>query len=72
VWGLCLFVYKSYISLYVFQNLEKNPPKQESLVFLRNDCAMLEKAEKQRKTREKSKIIENQVFRLDFCAKKGL
>jgi hypothetical protein len=34
VGGICLFVYKSYFSLYVFQNLEKNPTKQESLVFL--------------------------------------
>ncbi len=30
------------------------------------------KAENQRKTREKSKVAENQVFWLDFCAKKGL
>jgi hypothetical protein len=29
-----------------------------------------EKAENQRKTREKSKVAENQVFWLDFCAKK--
>jgi hypothetical protein len=28
-----------------------------------------EKAENQRKTREKSKVAENQVFWLDFCAK---
>jgi hypothetical protein len=28
-----------------------------------------EKAENQQKTREKSKIAENQVFWLDFCAK---
>jgi len=31
-----------------------------------------ETAENQRKTREKSKVAENKVFRLDFCAKKGL
>ncbi len=29
-----------------------------------------ETAENQRKTREKSKVAENQVFWLDFCAKK--
>jgi hypothetical protein len=29
-----------------------------------------EKAENQRKTREKSKVAENGVFWLDFCAKK--
>ncbi len=28
-----------------------------------------EKAENQQKTREKSKVAENQVFWLDFCAK---
>jgi hypothetical protein len=29
-----------------------------------------ETAENQRKTREKTKVAENQVFLLDFCAKK--
>jgi hypothetical protein len=29
-----------------------------------------EKAENKRKSREKSKVAENQVFWLDFCAKK--
>jgi hypothetical protein len=29
-----------------------------------------ETAENQRKTREKTKVAENQVFWLDFCAKK--
>jgi hypothetical protein len=49
---------------------EKNPPKQESLVFLEMTVHRVgEKAENQRKTREKSKVAENQVFWLDFCAK---
>jgi hypothetical protein len=30
------------------------------------------KAENQQKTRDKSKVLENQVFLLDFFAKKGL
>jgi hypothetical protein len=50
---------------------EKNPPKQESLVFLETTVHRVgEKAESQRKSREKSKVVENQVFWLDFCAKK--
>jgi hypothetical protein len=48
----------------------KNPPKQESLVFLEMTVKRVgEKAENLRKTREKSKVAENQVFWLDFCAK---
>jgi hypothetical protein len=50
---------------------EKNPPKQESLVFLERTVHRVgETAENQRKTREKTKVAENQVFWLDFCAKK--
>jgi hypothetical protein len=53
-----------------FKNQGKNPPKQESLVFLETTVHRVgEKAENQRKTREKSKVAENQVFLLDFCAK---
>jgi hypothetical protein len=49
---------------------EKNPPKQESLVFLERTVHRVgKKAENQRKSREKSKVVENQVFWLDFCAK---
>jgi hypothetical protein len=54
-----------------FKNQGKNPPKQESLVFLETTVHRVgEKAENQRKTREKSKVSENQVFWLDFCVKK--
>ncbi len=50
---------------------EKNPPKQETLDFLERIVHRVgETAENQRKTREKSKVAENQVFWLDFCAKK--
>ncbi len=56
-----------------FKTKEKNPPKQECLVFLETTVHSVgEKEENQRKTREKSKVAENQVFWLDFCAKKGL
>jgi hypothetical protein len=51
----------------------KNPSKQESLVFLESIVHRVgEKAENQRKTREKSKVAENQVFCFNFCSKKGL
>jgi hypothetical protein len=54
-----------------FKTKGKNPPKQESLVFLETTVHRVgETAENQRKTREKSKVAENQVFWLDFCAKK--
>ncbi len=56
---------------WILKTKEKNPPKQESLVFLETTVQRVgEKAENQRKTREKSKVAENQVFWLDFCAKK--
>jgi hypothetical protein len=55
----------------ILKTKEKNPPKQESLVFLERTVHRVgETAENQRKTREKSKAAENQVFWLDFCAKK--
>jgi hypothetical protein len=79
-------IFKNYISIWsVFQHVnnskktkqpwilktkEKNPPKQESLVFLEKTVHRVgEKAENQRKTRKKAKVAENQVFWLDFCAK---
>ncbi len=50
---------------------EKNPPKQESLVFIEMTVHRVgETSENQRKTRKKTKVAENQVFWLDFCAKK--
>jgi hypothetical protein len=53
------------------KNQGKKPPKQERLVFLETTAhGVGETAENQRKTREKSKVAENQVFWLDFCAKK--
>ncbi len=49
---------------------EKNPPKQLTLDFLERTVHRVgEKAENQRKTREKSKVPENHVFWLDLCAK---
>jgi hypothetical protein len=44
---------------------EKNSPKIENFVFLH---MVGEKAENQRKTMDKSKVAENHVFWLDFCA----
>jgi hypothetical protein len=56
---------------WILKTKEKNPPKQESLVFLERTVHKVgETAENQRKTREKTKVAENQVFWLDFCAKK--
>jgi hypothetical protein len=56
---------------WISKTKEKNPPKQESLVFLERTVHRVgETAENQRKTREKTKVAENQVFWLDFCAKK--
>ncbi len=53
---------------WILKTKEKNPPKQ---VFLGTTVHRVgEKAEKQQKTKEKSKVAENQVFWLDFCAKK--
>ncbi len=55
---------------WILKTKVKNPPKQESLVFLEMTVNRVgEKAENQRKTREKSQVAENQVFWLDFCAK---
>jgi hypothetical protein len=49
----------------------KNPPNQETLDFLERTVHRVgETSENQRKTREKTKVAENQVFWLDFCAKK--
>ena len=43
----------------------KNPPKQETLVFLETaEHRVGEKAENQRKTREKSKVAENRTYGL--------
>ena len=54
-----------------FKNQGKNPPKQDCLVFLETTVHMVgETAENQRKTREKTKVAENQVFWSDFCANK--
>jgi hypothetical protein len=56
-----------------FKNQGKNSPKQESVVFLEMTVHRVgEKTENQRKTktREKSKVAENQVFWLEFCTKK--
>jgi hypothetical protein len=56
---------------WISKTKEKNPPKQERLVFLETTVHRRgETAEKQRKTREKTKVAENQVFWLDICAKK--
>jgi hypothetical protein len=56
---------------WILKTKEKNPPKQESLVFLETTVHRVgETAENQQKTREKSKVAENQMFWLDFCAKK--
>jgi hypothetical protein len=56
---------------WISETKEKNPPKQERLVFLETTVHRVgETAENQRKTREKPKVAENQVFWLDFCAKK--
>jgi hypothetical protein len=50
---------KKYIS--ILKTKGKNPPKQESLVFLETTVHRVgEKAENQRKTRERSKVAENQ------------
>jgi hypothetical protein len=54
---------------WILKTKEKNPPKQESLVFLEMTVHWVgETAENHRKTREKFKVGENQVFWLDFCA----
>ena len=56
---------------WISKTKEKNPPKQERLVFLETTGHRVgETAENQRKTREKTKVAENQVFWLDFCDKK--
>ncbi len=48
---------------WILKNKEKNLSKQESLVFLETTVHWVgEKAENQRKTREKSKVAENQVL----------
>ena len=53
---------------WILKTKENNPPKQESLQTTVQRVG--ETAENQRKTREKTKVAENQVFWLDFCAKK--
>ncbi len=54
-----------------FKSKGKNPPNQETLDFLERTVHRVgETAENQRKTREKTKVAENQEFWLDFCAKK--
>ncbi len=56
---------------WILKTKEKNPPKQENLVFLETTVHRVEEtAENQQKTREKTKGAEIQVFWLDFCAKK--
>jgi hypothetical protein len=55
---------------WISKTKEKNPPKQERLVFLETTVHKVgETAENQRKTRKKTKVAENQVFWLDFCVK---
>ncbi len=55
---------------WISKTKENNPPKQESLVFLETTGQRVgETAENQRKSREKTKVAENQVFWLDFCTK---
>jgi hypothetical protein len=50
---------------------KKNSAKTRKLVFLERTVHRVgKKAENQRKSKEKSKVVENQVFWLDFCAKK--
>ncbi len=57
--------------VWISKTKENNPPKQESLVFLETTVHRVgETAENQRQSREKTKVAENQVFWLDFCAKK--
>ena len=54
------------------KNQGKKSAKTRRMVFLETNAHRVgEKAENQRKTREKSKVAENQMFWLDFCAKKG-
>jgi hypothetical protein len=53
-----------------FKNQGKKSAKTRKLGFLETTVHRVgEKAENQRKTREKSKVAENQVFWLGFCAK---
>jgi hypothetical protein len=55
-----------------FKNQGKKSAKTRKLGFLETTVHRVgETAENQRKTREKSKVTENQVFWLDFCAKKN-
>jgi hypothetical protein len=59
--------------LFGFKKPGKKSTKTRKLGFLERTVHRVgKKAENQRKSREKSKVVENQVFRLDFCAKKGL
>jgi hypothetical protein len=57
-----------------FINQGKKSAKTRKLGFLRNVKRLCigwgKTAENQQKTREKSKVAENQVFWLDFCVKK--
>jgi hypothetical protein len=53
------------------KNQGKKSAKTRKLGSLKKDVHRVgKKAENQRKSREKSKVVENQVFWLDFCAKK--
>jgi hypothetical protein len=57
----------------VFKSQENKIANTRNLGFLETTVHRVrEKAENQGKTREKSKVAENQVFWWDFCAKKGL
>jgi hypothetical protein len=57
----------------VFKSQENKIANTRNLGFLETTVHRVrEKAENQGKTREKSKVAENQVFWSDFCAKKGL
>ncbi len=55
---------------WISKTKEKNPPKQRLVFFETTVHRVGETTENQRKTREKTKVAENQVFWLDFCAKK--
>jgi hypothetical protein len=67
----CKQLQENQVIAWFLKTKEKNVPKQETLDFLERIVHRVgETAENQRKTREKSKVAENQVFWLDFCAKK--
>jgi hypothetical protein len=67
----CIQLQENQAVAWISKTKEKNPPKQERLVFLETTVHRVgETVENQRKTREKTKVAENQVFWLDLCAKK--